>query len=91
MKWKRQFQPHDAFFKQFMSHPETAKDLLDIHLPVELREICDLTTFKLESGSFIEEKNYSYDGVDNFPWEPPTLGKKKWYHHIIHYINYATN
>lgn len=25
----------------------------------------------------IEEKNYSYDGVDNFPWEPPTLGKKK--------------
>ena len=25
----------------------------------------------------IEEKNYSYEGVDNFPWEPPTLGKKK--------------
>lgn len=25
----------------------------------------------------IEEKNYSYGGVDNFPWEPPTLGKKK--------------
>ena len=24
----------------------------------------------------IKEKNYSYDGVDNFPWEPPTLGKK---------------
>jgi Zn-dependent peptidase ImmA (M78 family) len=26
---------------------------------------------------YVEEKNYSYDGVDNFPWEPPTLGKKK--------------
>ncbi|CDU10765.1 transposase (fragment) [Vibrio coralliirubri] len=60
MKRKRQFQPHDAFFKQFMTHPETAKDLLDIHLPVELREICDLTTFKLESGSFIEENLRPY-------------------------------
>ncbi|WP_016800580.1 Rpn family recombination-promoting nuclease/putative transposase, partial [Vibrio cyclitrophicus] len=47
--------PHDALFKQFLTHPETAKDLLDIHLPAELREICDLTTLKLESGSFIEE------------------------------------
>lgn len=25
----------------------------------------------------IKEKNYSYGGVDNFPWEPPTFGKKK--------------
>lgn len=24
-----------------------------------------------------DEKNYSYDGVDNFPWEPPTLGRSK--------------
>lgn len=23
------------------------------------------------------EKNYSYGGVDNFPWEPPTLSKKR--------------
>ncbi|WP_439146861.1 Rpn family recombination-promoting nuclease/putative transposase [Vibrio sp.] len=23
--------PHDALFKQFMIHPETAKGLLDIH------------------------------------------------------------
>ena len=43
-----------------MTHPETAKDLLDIHLPVELREICDLTTLKLESGSFIEENLRPY-------------------------------
>ena len=47
--------PHDALFKQFLTHPETAKDLLDIHLPAQLRDICDLTTLKLESGSFIEE------------------------------------
>ncbi len=52
--------PHDALFKQFMTHPETAKDLLDIHLPAELRDICDLTTLKLESGSFIEESLRPY-------------------------------
>nr|AKN35967.1 Mobile element protein [Vibrio tasmaniensis] len=43
-----------------MTHPETAKDLLDIHLPAELRDICDLTTLKLESGSFIEESLRPY-------------------------------
>ncbi|MFA0079220.1 Rpn family recombination-promoting nuclease/putative transposase [Vibrio artabrorum] len=52
--------PHDALFKQFMTHPETAQDLLDIHLPAELRDICDLTTLKLESGSFIEESLRPY-------------------------------
>ncbi|PMM48761.1 Rpn family recombination-promoting nuclease/putative transposase, partial [Vibrio splendidus] len=52
--------PHDALFKQFMTHPETAQDLLDIHLPTELRDICDLTTLKLESGSFIEESLRPY-------------------------------
>lgn len=43
-----------------MTHPETARDLLDIHLPTELREICDLSTLKLESGSFIEESLRPY-------------------------------
>lgn len=47
--------PHDAVFKKFLSHPETARDFLDIYLPAPLRELCDLNTLKLESGSFIEE------------------------------------
>ena len=47
--------PHDAVFKQFLMHAETARDFLEIHLPVELRELCDLNTLHLESGSFIEE------------------------------------
>lgn len=46
--------PHDAVFKQFLGHPDTARDFLSIHLPVKLREMCDLQTLKLESGSFIE-------------------------------------
>lgn len=54
--------PHDAVFKQFLYHPDTARDFLDIYLPSTLRELCDLQTLKLESGSFIEDSlraNYS--------------------------------
>lgn len=47
--------PHDAVFKQFLMHPDTARDFLDIHLPAEIRAICDLATLQLESGSFVEE------------------------------------
>ncbi|WP_213134359.1 Rpn family recombination-promoting nuclease/putative transposase [Citrobacter sp. FP75] len=47
--------PHDAVFKKFLSHPETARDFLDFHLPASLRELCDMKALKLESGSFIEE------------------------------------
>ena len=46
--------PHDAVFKTFLHHPETARDFLDIHLPAELRTLCDLNSLKLESESFIE-------------------------------------
>ena len=56
--------PHDALFKQFLTHPETAKDLLDIHLPAELREICDLTTLKLESGSL----RFHLEQGSDFSW-----------------------
>ncbi|EIX9957304.1 Rpn family recombination-promoting nuclease/putative transposase [Salmonella enterica] len=47
--------PHDAFFKQFLMHPDTARDFLDIHLPEEIRGICDLDTLRLESSHSVEE------------------------------------
>lgn len=47
--------PHDAVFKNFMTHPDTARDFLEIHLPEHLLQLCDLSTLRLESGSFIEE------------------------------------
>lgn len=25
---------HDALFKQFLTHPETARDFLEVHLPL---------------------------------------------------------
>jgi len=46
--------PHDATFRQFLTQPDIAHDFMTLHLPPELREICDLSTLKLESGSFVE-------------------------------------
>ncbi|VEN50834.1 unnamed protein product [Callosobruchus maculatus] len=47
--------PHDGLFKTFLTHTDTARDFLALHLPAELLQMCDLTTLQLESGSFIEE------------------------------------
>ena len=55
MKKKSTPTPHDAVFKTFLSHPDTARDFISLHLPPALLKICDLTTLKLESGSFVED------------------------------------
>jgi len=47
--------PHDATFRQFLSQPDVARDFMELHLPATLRAICDLSTLKLESGSFVED------------------------------------
>lgn len=47
--------PHDATFKQFLTHTETARDFIQLHLPEKLLALCDLATLKLESGSFVED------------------------------------
>jgi len=52
--------PHDATFRQFLTQPEIARDFMEIHLPAELRAICDLSTLKLESGSFVEDDLRQY-------------------------------
>lgn len=52
--------PHDATFRQFLSQSDIARDFMDLHLPAELRAICDLSTLKLESGSFVEEDLRQY-------------------------------
>lgn len=52
--------PHDATFRQFLSQPDIARDFMELHLPAELRAICDLSTLKLESGSFVEDDLRQY-------------------------------
>lgn len=46
--------PHDLIFKQFLTHTDTARDFIRLHLPPALRAVCDLSTLCLESGSFVE-------------------------------------
>ncbi len=55
MKHRTGTSVHDALFKQFLTHKETAQDFLAIHLPAHLRALCALETLKLESGSFVDE------------------------------------
>jgi predicted transposase/invertase (TIGR01784 family) len=52
--------PHDATFRQFLTQPEIARDFMEIHLPADLRAICNLSTLKLESGSFVEDDLRQY-------------------------------
>lgn len=52
--------PHDLVFKQFLTHPESARDFIQLHLPADLQAHCDLSTLKLESGSFVEERLRPY-------------------------------
>ncbi|RPD93198.1 Rpn family recombination-promoting nuclease/putative transposase [Candidatus Pantoea deserta] len=52
--------PHDATFRQFLTQPEIARDFMELHLPAELRALCDLSTLKLESGSFVEDDLRQY-------------------------------
>ncbi|CQR08293.1 transposase [Yersinia mollaretii] len=52
--------PHDAIFKQILTHQQTARDFLEIHLPPKFLKICDLNTLQLESSSFIENDLRAY-------------------------------
>lgn len=52
--------PHDALFKTFLRHPDTARDFLAIHLPATLLGRCDLQTLTLESTSFVEPDLRAY-------------------------------
>ncbi|GKP98966.1 hypothetical protein NUKP74_26690 [Klebsiella quasipneumoniae] len=47
--------PHDAVFKRFLRHPETANDFLMLYLPEAIRQRCDFATLRLQSASFIDE------------------------------------
>ena len=52
--------PHDAFFKQYLSQPNVAVDFLRQHLPAAVRDLLDLTQLRLEKDSFVDEKLRGY-------------------------------
>lgn len=37
--------PHDRLFKAFLTHTDTARDFLTLHLPTELLLLCDLPPY----------------------------------------------
>ncbi|WP_036771590.1 Rpn family recombination-promoting nuclease/putative transposase, partial [Photorhabdus australis] len=54
MAKKEKWPHHDALFKHFLTQPETAREFLSLYLPEEIQLLCDLTTLKLEPGSFVD-------------------------------------
>ncbi|MGD1396258.1 Rpn family recombination-promoting nuclease/putative transposase [Vibrio harveyi] len=60
MQMKTPTSIHDGLFKSFLTVPETAKDFLNIHLPEHIKQICNLDTLQLQSGSFLEEELVPY-------------------------------
>ncbi|MEQ4925040.1 Rpn family recombination-promoting nuclease/putative transposase [Proteus hauseri] len=47
---------HDALFKQFLTHPDNARDFFSVHLPADILPLCDLSTLQLESSSFVDRQ-----------------------------------
>jgi predicted transposase YdaD len=48
--------PHDLFFKQYLSHPVAAADFLRNHLPATVVALVDLTRLELAKDSFVDEQ-----------------------------------
>lgn len=46
--------PHDAFFKQFMTRPEIAADFLTQHLLADVLALLDLATLDEQKESFVD-------------------------------------
>src|ERR1044071_419196 len=46
---------HDALFKKIMENSIVAREFLEYYLPIEFKELIDLSTIKLEKDSFVEE------------------------------------
>jgi predicted transposase/invertase (TIGR01784 family) len=46
--------PHDAFFRKFLTRAEVARDFLQIHLPADIAEKCAWDTLSMEASSFVE-------------------------------------
>ncbi len=48
--------PHDHYFRTSISNPRLALEFLQSHLPVNISELVDLKSLKLQSETFIDEE-----------------------------------
>ncbi len=73
--------PHDAFFKQFLSKPEIAADFLTQHLPSELLALLALPTLAEQKESFVDEALRSHFG--DLLYQVQTKGGKPLYLYLL--------
>lgn len=73
--------PHDLVFKQFLTDPRTAREFMELHLPARLQAICDFSTLKLESGSFVEAPLRAY--FSDVLYSLKTADGKDGYIHVV--------
>ena len=57
--------PHDAFFKQVLTRPDTAADFLRHYLPAEVAGQLDPTTLAISKDSFIDSSIRSSPNTEN--------------------------
>ncbi|EBZ8682300.1 TPA: Rpn family recombination-promoting nuclease/putative transposase [Escherichia coli] len=69
--------PHDAAFRSFLANPDVARDFLELHLPAEYRQLCDLSTLKLEPATFVEPDLHQY--ASDMLWSVKTTGGEDGY------------
>lgn len=48
-------QPHDSLFRNYLADINMAKTFFQVYLPEDIKTLCDLSTLRLESGSFVEK------------------------------------
>ena len=48
--------PHDRFFRSIMTHPHASREFFDLYLPDPVKKCIDLSSLKLQSESFIDDK-----------------------------------
>src|SRR5438105_1867335 len=52
--------PHDRLVKKLLSNPATARDILQLYLPVDVREIINLNHLSLQRDSFIDDEHRAF-------------------------------
>jgi recombination-promoting nuclease RpnB len=48
-------QPHDSFFRNYLTDINMAKTFFQVYLPEDIKILCDLSSLRLEAGSFVEK------------------------------------
>lgn len=76
MGMNKKMKKHDPLVKKFLDDIGAAREFVEIHLPPEIRNKCDLSSISVESGSYIEDdlKMQSSDIVYRMNLLPTPIG-----------------